>query len=223
MHNSIISSIKAKDLANYVHRQISLFFPDDDAVLVSDFEKYVDNALDKIEFCFRHVDNKYYTRKDGKVLFNHLNGDHYSTFLYFLSNIIWLKSEDGKIPSKIFLLNKALHGIDLFYEVVMPDIFLLVHPIGTVLGRASYSDYLVIYQGCTIGSITDMGFPTIGKNLTMYSNSSLLGNCRVDDNVTIGANSYAVNSKIDNNSVVVGQYPELKIKKKKNSKSIFFK
>ena len=124
MYNGIISSIKAKDLASYVHRQISLFFPDDSAVLVSDIERYVGNALDRIEFCFRHVDSKYYTREDGKVLFNHLNGDHYAAFLYFLSNIIWLKSKDGKIPSKIFLLNKALHGIDLLYEVLMPDIFL---------------------------------------------------------------------------------------------------
>ena len=41
------------------------------------------------------------------------------------------------MKDKLFLLNKALHGCDIYYEVALPSVFLLVHPLGTVLGRAS--------------------------------------------------------------------------------------
>lgn len=33
-----------------------------------------------------------------------------------------------------------MNGIDIFYDVVLPDFFTLNHQVGTVLGRASYSD-----------------------------------------------------------------------------------
>jgi len=216
-------TIKGKQLASYVHKQLSLFYPDEFYIEISNIEKCMDNVLDRVEYCFRHIKSKYYSNEDNEVLFNHLNGDHYATFLYFLSNTIWLESKDERLSDKIFLLNKALHGVDLFYEISMPDIFLLVHPLGTVLGRASYSNYLVVYQGCTIGSVVGGGFPIIGEHLTMYSNSSLLGDCRVGSNVTIGANSYAVNSLIDENKIIVGQHPHLKITQNKPIKSIFFR
>ena len=32
----------------------------------------------------------------------------------------------------------------------MPDIFLLVHPPGSVIGNAEYSNFLTVYQNCTI-------------------------------------------------------------------------
>jgi len=218
----MINTIKGKQLASYVHKQIQLFFPDGFNIEISNIEKCIDSALDRVEYCFRHTSSKYYANENNKILFNHLNGDHYATFLYFLSNTIWLESKNERLSSKIFLLNKALHGVDLFYEISMPDIFLLVHPLGTVLGRASYSNYLVVYQGCTIGSVVGNGFPIIGEHLTMYSNSSLLGDCKVGNNVTIGANSYTINSLIDDNQIIVGQHPYVKIIQSRSKKSAFF-
>ena len=49
-----------------------------------------------------------------------------------------LSKED--LASKAYCLNKALHAIDVFYEVELPEIFFLEHPLGTVLGRAKYSN-----------------------------------------------------------------------------------
>ena len=219
----MIRTIESNRLAEYVSRQIQLFYPDDHTVNMVDFVKCISAALDRVEYCFQHINNKYYSDKDGKVLFNHLNGDHYATFLYFLSNTVWLDNNDEVLASKIFLLNKALHGVDIFYEVSMPDIFTLIHPIGTVLGRASYGDFMVVYQGCTIGSVVGKGFPSLGKNLTMYSNSSLLGNCRVGDNVTVGAGSYVINSEIGDNKIIVGQYPDLRELEADDHKGFFFK
>ena len=66
------------------------------------------------------------------VLFNHLNSDQFSTFLYFYL-IHALQEKNKNICDKIYYLNKTLNSIDLFTtEVAMPDIFLLVHPVGTV-------------------------------------------------------------------------------------------
>ena len=219
----MICSIKGKDLASYVQKQVSLFFPDNDTIKASNIEKYLDEVMGRLEFCFCHIDNKYYFNNNGKVLFNHLNSDHYATFLYFLSNTIWLKSKDARIPSKIFLLNKALHGIDLFYEVSMPDIFLLVHPVGTVLGRATYGNYLSIYQGCTVGSITGKGYPLIGENFTMYSNSSLLGSCKIGDNVILGSGARVINSIFDSEKTLVGQHPFVRELQNRSDTSPFFR
>jgi len=219
----LTSTIENNRLAEYVGRQVQAFYPDNYTVNMADLAHCTNTALDRVRYCFEHINDKYYFDKDGKVIFNHLNGDHYATFLYFLSNTVWLDSNDEVLASKIFLLNKALHGIDVFYEVSMPDIFTLIHPLGTVLGRASYSDFMVVYQGCTIGSVVGRGFPTIGKNLTMYSNSSLLGNCIVGDNVIVGAGSYVINSEISNNKIVVGQHPNFREIEIENHEDIFFK
>ena len=51
----------------------------------------------------------------------------------------------------IYYLNKILHSIDCYFEIKLPTKFGVEHPLGSVLGRASYSEGLFIYQGCTIG------------------------------------------------------------------------
>ena len=39
----------------------------------------------------------------------------------------------------------------------MPDIFMVVHPLVTIVGKVDYKDYLVVYQNCTIGSSSGIG------------------------------------------------------------------
>ena len=66
-------------------------------------------------------------------------------FFVFFSNSCYKNSLDKTICDKIYFLNKILNSIDIYYEVSLPNIFLLIHPVGTVLGRANYSDYLIVY------------------------------------------------------------------------------
>jgi len=220
----MIISIDNKNLARYVYKQICNFFPDENNHDVANIEKCVDLALDRLDYCFKHINVAYYSNKNKESLFNHLNGDHYAHFLYFLSNSIWHEIEDEKLYSKIFLLNKALHGLDLFYSREMPDIFLLVHPIGTIIGKASLSNYLTIYQGCTIGhsDSNNINVPKIGERVTLFSNSSLLGKCRIGKNVVIGANSYLIGTSITDDKIVTGQYPNTKISSNKSQKRFFY-
>ena len=114
------------------------------------------------------------------------------------------------IPTKLFSLNKALHGLDLFYSVRMPEVFLLVHPVGTVIGNADYRDYLVVYQNCTIGS-EGGHYPHLGEGVVLNSRVSVIGDCTIGDNVVFGANSFILSTQIPSDSIVVGQYPAHRI------------
>lgn len=91
------------------------------------------------------------------------------------------------------------------------------HPLGSVLGRAKYSDYLMIYQGTTIGGNRKNGelfYPTLGKNVLMYSNSTVLGDSHIGNNVIISAETYIINEDIPDNCIVFGKTPNIQIKRK---------
>jgi serine O-acetyltransferase len=108
-------------------------------------------------------------------------------------------------------LNKYLHGIDAFYEVELPDIFLFVHPLGTVLGRGTYSDYFLVYQRCGIGSNHDV-YPVMKEFVTLRPGSSILGNCIVEENCTIAAGSLLLDKNLGENTLYIGNPRDYVIK-----------
>ena len=178
-------------------------FPDGSLVDADDLQGALDGALGRLEHCFVRVNNKYFF--DGTdAVFNHLHGDQYAMWLYLLANELLKSGGSTAICSKLFLLNKALHGCDLFYEVELPPIFLLVHPLGTVLGRGRYSDYLIAYQRCGIGSNHGI-YPTLGRHLTLRPGSAVLGRCDVGDNCTIATESLLLDRDLPADSVYIGQ------------------
>jgi serine O-acetyltransferase len=196
------SSLNKSDLAYYIDKQISMFFPFGNEKNLSVLIKYIDFAFQRIEFCFSKIKNKYFFDGTNSV-FNHLNGDQYAIFLYYLSNTLFRLNQDTNLCSKLYLLNKALHGLDAFYEVELPDIFLVIHPISTVLGRGKYDDYLIVYQRCGIGSNHNI-YPTIGKYVTLHPGSSVLGNSTIYDNCAIASESFVLDKKIESNQIYIG-------------------
>ena len=52
--------------------------------------------------------------------------------------LVYHESNHTNLAAKVYALNKALHAIDVFYEVELPDLFCLQHPLGTMPGRARY-------------------------------------------------------------------------------------
>jgi serine O-acetyltransferase len=86
------------------------------------------------------------------------------------------------------------------------------------MGRAKYGNRFFFYQGCTVGGNRNKGileYPVIGENVTMYSDSKIIGNSIIGNNVLISANAYIKNEKIPDNSIVFGQSPNLIIKQRK--------
>lgn len=171
----------------------------------------VDVALKRCGYCFSHVTNKYY-RKDGEVYFNPFHSGQYSIFLYFLSNSIFVdgKATDRTLADRVYYLNKALNGLDLFYEVAMPGIFFLDHPVGSVIGRATFGDYFFFSQNCTVGNNKGI-FPQLGKNVRMMSGAKIIGNSRIGDNVIVSANTYVKDCDVSSDSMVFGSSPKLVI------------
>lgn len=202
------TSLGAAELATYVERLLSSYLPDGHSPRA--LRPLVDRALERVEHCFSRIRRKYY-EENGAAVFDHLNGDHAATFLYFLANSAWREGGETELATRLFYVNKIMHGLDLFYSVAMPDVFMLVHPVGTVLGKAAYADYFVAYQNCTVGADGD-SYPTFGEGVIMYSRTAVVGSCRVGSNVVFGANSMIVNTDIPDNSVVVGQYPAHKVR-----------
>jgi len=109
------------------------------------------------------------------------------------------------------MLNKMLHGCDIYYEVSLPSIFLLVHPLGTVLGRGNYSDYFVAYQRCGIGSNHNI-FPTLGNHVTLRPGSSVLGNSKIGDVCQIATDALVIDKNIDNNTVFMGRPGSIRLR-----------
>lgn len=106
-----------------------------------------------------------------------------------------------------------MNGLDLFYQVELPEYFTLDHPVGSVIGRGKYSNGFSFGQNCTVGN--NKIYPILGKKFRMCANSTILGNCKVGDNVTLGAGTLVKDQDIPSNSLVFGHSPNLIIKQKK--------
>lgn len=196
------TTIKENEILTYTLKQVYNFFPDSAKYDALDILPYLNEAFRRLEYCFSSINNKYFCSSEGPI-FNHLNGDQYSMYLYFLSNTLFRREYERSLCEKLFLLNKMMFGIDVFYEIDLPEIFLFVHPIGTVLGRAKYSNYLVVYQRCSVGSNHDI-YPLLEEYVTLHPGSSVLGNCRVGQNTRIGANAMLIDKNIAENSIYIG-------------------
>jgi serine O-acetyltransferase len=212
-------SINKSDLLDYIIEQLKIFFPDKNLINKRDIEHYFDLTLQRTEFCFSQVKSKYFV-VDSEVYFNHLHADHYAMFLYFFSNTLYKSYQDLSVCTKIFLLNKYLHGIDAFYEVELPDIFLFVHPIGTVLGRGKYSNYFLVYQRCNIGSNKDI-YPILKEYVSLHPGSSVLGNCIVEENCKIATGSLLLDRNLEKNSLYIGTPLNFIIKKSEKRNPIW--
>ena len=209
----IASSLDGPALAAYAAAQVNAMFPDPDPVQPEALMPAIVGALARLEHCYSHVANKYFF--DGtRAVFNHLHGDQYAMWLYLLSNELHRQGGPAATCAKLFLLNKALHGLDAFYEVELPSIFLLVHPLGTVLGRGNYSDFFVAYQRCGVGSNNDV-YPTFGRHVTLRPGSAVLGSCSIGNHCQIATESLVLDRDLPDHTLYIGG-PKTAILKQQN-------
>lgn len=201
------TSLEPARLISYVAKQLQNFFPDEQE---HDLSPVIHRAMERLEHCFANVALPGY-RKHGKVVFNHLHSDQNAVFLYFASNTAWRDMGDIKLASKLFYLNRTLNGIICMYDTELPSIFLLVHSVGITLGKASYSDYLVVHQNVTVGN--DRGFrPRLDKHVVLCGGASIIGDCDISSAVSISANSTVLHTAIPAGHIVAGRSPDLIVK-----------
>lgn len=190
----------AGQLVDYTAELLNRFFPDGHPVVPGDIAAPVRIAMDRLEYCFSHLAWPGWTL-DGEARFNHLHSDHMCSYLWFLSNTCHVDHHRQDLPDKLFYLNKILHSFNCMYDTRLPDIFWLVHVVGTVLGKAEYMDYLVVLQGCTVGALGGE-YPRLGRGVVLSANSAVIGRCTIGDNAVIGAGCRVIAQDVPAGSLV---------------------
>lgn len=172
----------------------------------------IETLADKINQRFLYncsnLKTKYYL---DLSLISPYHSGQYTMFLYFAANTIFKENGRAEICDKIYNLLKIISGADIYYEVNLPDIFMFDHPTGTVLGRAAYGNGFVFSQGCTVGNNKGI-YPVIGEFVIMNSNSKIIGNCKIGNNVILSANTFVKDTDIPPYSLVFGGDKNLIIK-----------
>lgn len=177
----------SRSLAKYTAAQVANLVPDGSPSCLPCLSRHIDEALFRLERCINAVK----TWAPGK--FNHLHSSQYCTYLYFLSNTIWRREpESENVCTRLFLLNKALNAIDLFYEIEMPEVFFIGHSVGIVLAKATYGNYLVLYQNSTVGKNHGVA-PVLGDGVILYPNSAIIGRCRIGDRTIVSQGTSVIN------------------------------
>jgi serine O-acetyltransferase len=159
-------------LAGFVCRQLANLIPDghgsDAAVRAA-----LPAALERTRRCIAGV--RAWCGGD----FDPLVSGQYASFLYLLSHEIWACHGDTATATRLFLLNKSLHALELFHEIELPEVFFLSHTPGLVFAKARYGNRLVLHQGCTIGRKADGERPVLDERVVLFPNSMVIGRCHV--------------------------------------------
>lgn len=202
-----IMDYKVEDIAKHINKQLK-------NILISeeDVTGYLEESLKRAFSCFLKNKNKYYTNENGDIKFSVFHSGQYSILLYYLSNTIY-KRNNCELATKVYYLNKILNSVDWYYEIELPAYWGVEHPLGSVLRRAKYGNGLMVYQGCTIGGNRGK-YPTLGKNVILYSNATILGNSKIGNNVVLSTGCTIKDQDIPDNCLVFGISPNLIIKNK---------
>lgn len=164
-------------LKKYILAQINNFFPGDDEK-VAEISPYVSMALVEVKNLIGHLVE---WKERG---FDKLVSWQYATFLYKLGRLCLINRVDVLATDRLFLLNKALHGLDLHPQIELPKTFFLSHTNSAVFARAHYSEYSVFHQNITVGRKGNKR-PIMEKYLVMYPASMVIGNCYVRENTVL--------------------------------------
>ena len=198
------------ELPEYVARQLGQFFPLPGAsadVLAATLAAPVAQALGRLGACFANIRRRKFQDASGPA-FNPLHPDHYAMFLYLLANT--LQPVNADLAFRVYYLNKALHGVDVFPDVALPPVFQFMHATGTVIGNARFGGHFCIYQNCTVGSNEAGDYPEFGDGVVMYTGARVIGRCRIGSNVVIGANALIIDRDVPDNTVAIAG--ELKVR-----------
>ena len=191
----LLKNSSRQQLLEYLARQLNHFFPDQQDNIESILAKDIDEALSRLNVCINAV------RMWKQDEFYYLHSSQYATFLYFLANTIWRNQKNEPVCTKLFFLNKALNGIDCFYEIEMPEIFLIGHSVGIVLAKAQYANYLVLYQNSTVGKNHGIA-PVLEEGVVMYPNTAVIGSSRIRKHSVISQGVSVINHDTLGNSIV---------------------
>ena len=187
-------------------------------IAFDDIEQYLLASLEISEKRFQLNKSKYFTSSNSKKA--QFTATHYSShalLLYQLSRECFLRGRID-LAEKIYFLNVSTTATDLFYEVDLPLRTGCEHPLGSVIGRAQFSESasLYFYQQCTLGSnLNSIGkevYPVVDGSLFLYSKTTLVGDIKISGLVIAAHATYIKDIGPLNDCIVFGEYPDLVVK-----------
>ncbi len=130
-----------------------------------------------------------------------------------------------RIPRMLTELAHSRTGIDIHPAAQIGDYFCIDHGTGVVIGEtAIIGSHVVLYQGVTLGAknfeydadgkpMDIPRHPILEDNVTVYSNTSILGRVTIGHDTVIGGNVW-LTQDVPANSIVLQSTPEIRIKNK---------
>ena len=130
-----------------------------------------------------------------------------------------------RIPRMLTELAHSRTGIDIHPAARIGESFCIDHGTGVVIGEtAIIGNRVVLYQGVTLGAknfeydaegrpLDVPRHPILEDDVTVYSNTSILGRVRIGHDTVIGGNIW-LTQDVPANSIVLQSTPEIRIKNK---------
>lgn len=165
------------------------------AVDLADFAPVLSSAQDYYLKC---LDAKKIKHKPTSIV---RHSDEYVSFLCFLAREAY-RINEIELAEIAYLVNRRLNSFDCFYTRDLPDIFHLEHPIGSVLGPATFSNYLVIYQSVTVGGDINEVYPVFGEAVALFAKSSVIGKAVIGSNVAIGSHCQVFSEAVPSDTAI---------------------
>jgi len=130
----------------------------------------------------------------------------HAVIIYRISHRLYERGQFN-LARMLNYFGRFLTGADIHPGAKIGRGFFIDHATGVVIGEtAEIGDDVSIFQGVTLGGVsTSKGkrHPTIGSNVVIGANATVLGNIYIGDNVKIGAGSVVVKD-VPPDSTVVG-------------------
>lgn len=162
---------------------------------LGDFSEVFRLAQEKYIYCLSQKRIKHYP---NRLL---MHADEYCSFLVILARQAYLDGENA-LAEATYLVNRRMHAFECFYTRDIPNIFHLEHPIGSVLGQASFGEYLVVYQGVSVGGDMKLRYPRLGEGVVLFSKCSLIGSVNIGRNCAIGAGVQLYGESVPDNVAI---------------------
>jgi serine O-acetyltransferase len=132
----------------------------------------------------------------------------HAILVHRVSHFLHEKLRIPVLPRFISVLSRFWSGIEIHPGAKIGRGFFIDHGTGVVIGEtAEIGDNCVFFHGVTLGGTghhRDKRHPTIGNNVLIGANATLLGPIKVGDNTKIGATTVIINRDVPPNCTVVG-------------------
>ena len=121
-----------------------------------------------------------------------------NTNCVFLARRMWYLYSQGGIRRAfsriIYIKILRRYGCCIYPNAKVGKGFRVAHPVGIVIGNCVIGENFFVYQNTTVGARREYEekkrlSPNIGNNVTLCSNSIVIGKISIADNVIVGANS----------------------------------